>query len=65
MSTVTASEHAVHGDTAAITLSFLHDWEGQGVAEKIDGRWRLTKRGRSMFAGFVGSIYLDAEDGGA
>jgi hypothetical protein len=42
-------------------LGFLRDWEAQGVTEEIDGRWRLTRRGRVLLAGWP--IVLDLDDG--
>jgi hypothetical protein len=53
-----ARRHNVRIDTR-LAETFLRDWERTGIAEERLGRWRLTKRGRAMFGGFVGSLYLD------
>jgi len=65
MSTITAQElaHRVRSSTGlrldtATVASFLEDWRDRGIAEERLGRWRLTKSGRAMFAGYVTNIDL-------
>lgn len=71
MSTVTASELAHrtrrHGVRISerIAVGFLRDWQAQGIAEEIDGRWRLTRTGRAMFGGWVGVVDLESQDAAA
>jgi hypothetical protein len=38
---------------------FLREWAEQDVTEEIDGRWRLTRRGRVLLAGWPIAIDLD------
>ena len=45
--------------TEPIALGFLEDWRRQGIAEEIDGRWRLTQTGRAMFGTWATGIGLD------
>jgi hypothetical protein len=67
MSTVTASELAHrtrrHGVRISerIAVGFLRDWQAQGIAEEIDGRWRLTRTGRAMFGGYLAAADYDQE----
>jgi hypothetical protein len=44
---------------------FLDDWRREGIAEEIDGRWRLTRTGRAMFGGWVGVVDLESQDAAA
>jgi hypothetical protein len=69
MSTVTAAElarrasrHQVPRVTEKLARSFLKDWARRGIAEEIDGRWRLTRRGQSMFGGWASRIELEDEE---
>lgn len=63
MSTVTASELAHRVRRRGLRLdepqarSFLRDWERHGIAEQLDGRWRLTRRGQAMFGGWVVGLH--------
>jgi hypothetical protein len=68
VSTVTTAELAHrtrrHGVriTERLALAFLRDWEAQGVAEEIAGRWRLTRSGRAMFSAWVHAPLAHDED---
>jgi len=67
VSTVSPAElvHRVrrHGlridERLAVTL--LEDWRKRGIAEQVDGRWRLTKTGRAMFGGWADGLSTEAE----
>ena len=48
--------------TPRLTESFLREWESQGVAEELAGRWRLTARGQAMFGGWAAAIDHDDQD---
>lgn len=44
--------------------SFLSDWQRRGIAEQLDGRWRLTRSGRAMFGAWVVGLHdADRERG--
>jgi hypothetical protein len=66
--TITAAElaHRVEESSlarldAATAKRFLKDWRAMGIAEERDGRWRLTKSGRAMFAGWT-ELPVDDEE---
>jgi hypothetical protein len=44
-----------------VAVAFLEDWKARGVAEQVDGRWRLTKTGRAMFGGWADGLVTDEE----
>jgi hypothetical protein len=56
-----ASRHRVPRVNERLARSFLLDWERRGIAERVGDRWRLTKRGQSMFGAWAGRLEL--EDG--
>ena len=66
MSTMTAAELAhrvrVRGlrMTDRLACDTLERWRASGVAEEVDGRWRLTSRGQAMFGGWAAAN--DPED---
>jgi hypothetical protein len=68
MTTVSASELArrVHSHglrcEERLASSFLEHWRDRGVAEEVQGRWKLTKRGRAMFGGWAAGIALADEE---
>jgi hypothetical protein len=40
-------------------------WAAQGIAEQIDGRWRLTKHGRAMFGGYAHTALYPQQEAAA
>jgi hypothetical protein len=44
-----------------LAVRFLEDWRERGVAEQVDGRWRLTRLGRAMFGGWADGLGTDEE----
>lgn len=68
MSTMTAAELAYRvrvrglGMTDRLARDTLERWQAMGIAEQVDGRWRLTGRGQAMFGGWAFGIALENED---
>jgi hypothetical protein len=65
MSTVTELGARVRATGLRMTDQLARDtlehWRARGIAEERLGRWRLTNRGRAMFAGFAEFVYPDQD----